>query len=63
MKSGQLVTTGVVGAPVPIAAGDTVRADFGMLGEVSVTIADLPAGLPHAANPDQPDSRDQEPDR
>lgn len=63
LKSGQLVTTGVVGAPVPIAAGDTVRADFGMLGEVSVTFADLPAGRPHAANPDQPDSRGQEPDR
>ena len=36
LKAGEIVTTGVVGAPVPIEQGDEVIADFGVLGRVMV---------------------------
>ena len=36
--SGQFVTTGVTGAPSPIAAGDTVRSDLGKFGSVHAFI-------------------------
>ncbi|HWT31240.1 MAG TPA: hydratase, partial [Propylenella sp.] len=39
LKTGQVVTTGTCVVPVPIAAGDKVRADFGPLGEVAVYVA------------------------
>jgi len=39
LKSGHLVPTGVVGRPVPIAPGDRVRADFGVLGDVDLHCA------------------------
>lgn len=39
LKSGHLVTTGVIGRPLPVSAGDTVRADFGVLGDVELTLS------------------------
>lgn len=39
LKSGHLVTTGVIGRPLPIAPGDTVRADFGVLGSVELHLS------------------------
>ncbi len=48
LKSGQLVTTGVLGRPVAIAAGDHIVADFGVLGEVSLALSD--AKIDHPAN-------------
>jgi 2-keto-4-pentenoate hydratase len=42
LKRGQLVTTGVLGRPVAIAAGDHVVADFGVLGVVELTLGDMP---------------------
>jgi len=38
LKAGQIVTTGTCIVPLPIAAGDTIEADFGELGEVSVRL-------------------------
>ena len=38
LKAGEIVTTGTCIVPLPIAPGDLVRADFGLLGEVSVHI-------------------------
>ena len=38
--AGQIVTTGVCGLPWPIAPGDDVCADFGLLGEVRVELTD-----------------------
>jgi 2-keto-4-pentenoate hydratase len=40
LKSGHIVTTGVVGRPVPINASDHIRADFGVLGVVELTMSD-----------------------
>ena len=40
LKAGQIVTTGTCMAPLAIEAGDTVTADFGALGSVSVTIGE-----------------------
>lgn len=42
LQAGELVTTGVVGTPVAINAGDQILADFGLLGKVSLRFADLP---------------------
>jgi 2-keto-4-pentenoate hydratase len=39
LKSGEIVTTGVVGRPVPVNPGDYVRADFGVLGDVELAFA------------------------
>jgi 2-keto-4-pentenoate hydratase len=39
LAAGQIVTTGTCIVPIPIAAGDRVTADFGVLGQVSVQIA------------------------
>jgi len=39
LAAGMIVTTGTCIVPIAIEAGDTLRADFGALGEVSVTIA------------------------
>ena len=36
LKAGQVVTTGTCCVPLEIAAGDAVRADFGVLGEVGL---------------------------
>lgn len=38
LREGQVVTTGVCGKPVPIDAGDKLRADFGEFGVVDVTM-------------------------
>jgi 2-keto-4-pentenoate hydratase len=38
LKAGEVVTTGTCLTPLPIAPGDTVTADFGALGRVSVRI-------------------------
>ena len=38
LDAGQIVTTGTCVVPVPIAAGDAVRADFGPIGKVAVRI-------------------------
>lgn len=38
LRAGDMVTTGVCGAPAPIAPGDRVRADFGALGTVHVDL-------------------------
>jgi 2-keto-4-pentenoate hydratase len=38
LDAGQIVTTGTCVVPVPIAAGDAVRANFGPIGEVAVRI-------------------------
>ena len=40
LRAGDMVTTGVCGAPAPIAPGDHVRADFGVLGTVHVDLHD-----------------------
>lgn len=42
LRAGDYVTTGTAAAPVPVAAGETVRADFGPLGVVELTIAPSP---------------------
>ncbi len=39
LSAGQYVTTGTCVVPIPIAAGDTVIADFGALGQTSLTFA------------------------
>ncbi len=39
MKAGQFVTTGTCRVPVKITAGDTVHADFGVLGQVGCSFA------------------------
>jgi 2-keto-4-pentenoate hydratase len=38
LKAGQVITTGTCLAPLPIAPGDAVLADFGVLGQVSARI-------------------------
>ena len=38
LREGQVVTTGVCGKPVPISAGDRLRADFGEFGVVEVAL-------------------------
>ena len=38
LAPGDIVTTGVCGRPVPIAAGDEVVAEFGPFGQVSVSL-------------------------
>jgi 2-keto-4-pentenoate hydratase len=38
LHAGEVVTTGTCVTPVPIAAGDAVKADFGALGRVSVRL-------------------------
>jgi 2-keto-4-pentenoate hydratase len=40
LKAGEVVTTGTCLTPLPIAPGDAMSADFGLLGRVSVRIAD-----------------------
>jgi 2-keto-4-pentenoate hydratase len=40
LKAGEVVTTGTCLTPLPIAPGDEMTADFGMLGRVSVFIGD-----------------------
>ena len=39
LKAGEIVTTGTCATPLPIAAGDEVAMDFGVLGKVSATFA------------------------
>jgi 2-keto-4-pentenoate hydratase len=39
LRAGQIVTTGTCHPPLPIQAGDHVAADFGALGNVSVSLA------------------------
>jgi 2-keto-4-pentenoate hydratase len=39
LAAGQVVTTGTCAAPLPVAPGDSVRADFGALGAVSLRFA------------------------
>ena len=39
LRAGEVVTTGTCHPPLPITAGDTVEADFGLLGQVSVRFA------------------------
>ena len=39
LKAGQVVTTGTCAKPLPIAAGDRIEGDLGVLGRVSVSIA------------------------
>ena len=39
LKAGQVVTTGTCAKPLPIAMGDRIEGDLGVLGRVSVTIA------------------------
>ena len=41
LQRDHIITTGVIGAPVPVSAGDHVHADFGLLGSVNVNLADL----------------------
>ncbi|MEP7310144.1 MAG: fumarylacetoacetate hydrolase family protein [Acidobacteriota bacterium] len=38
LETGQIVTTGTCVVPLPIAPGDAIVADFGLLGEVSVRV-------------------------
>lgn len=38
LKAGQVVTTGTCLTPMPVAAGDTVAADFGPLGKVTLRL-------------------------
>ncbi len=38
LHAGEMVTTGTCLVPLPIAPGDLVEADFGVLGQVSVRI-------------------------
>lgn len=40
LAAGDIVTTGVCGKPCPIAAGDSLCADFGPLGRVTLTLGD-----------------------
>jgi 2-keto-4-pentenoate hydratase len=40
LRAGQVVTTGTCLVPLPIAAGDRVRCDFGALGAVDVSFSD-----------------------
>ncbi len=40
LLAGDVVTTGVCGRPLPIDAGQVVRADFGVLGTVEVTLVE-----------------------
>jgi 2-keto-4-pentenoate hydratase len=37
LRAGEVVTTGTCLVPLPVKAGDSLRGDFGVLGEVSVT--------------------------
>lgn len=39
LKTGDLVTTGTCVAPVPVAPGENMRADFGALGSLEVTLS------------------------
>ena len=39
LRAGQVVTTGTCHPPLPITVGDTMQADFGVLGRVSVRFA------------------------
>lgn len=39
LRAGQVVTTGTCHPPLPIAAGDQIAVDFGVLGKVSVGFA------------------------
>jgi len=39
LKAGQVVTTGTCHPPLPIQSGDVMRADFGLLGKVSVAFS------------------------
>jgi len=38
LRAGEIVTTGVCGKPCAISDGDSVRADFGVLGRVALTL-------------------------
>ena len=38
LRAGDIVTTGTCVAPIPIAPGDCVRADFGVFGDVTVNV-------------------------
>lgn len=40
LRAGQVVTTGTCLAPLPIAPGDSVTCDFGVLGKVSISFLD-----------------------
>jgi 2-keto-4-pentenoate hydratase len=40
LRAGQVVTTGTCLIPLPISSGDSVTCDFGVLGAVSVSLAD-----------------------
>jgi 2-keto-4-pentenoate hydratase len=42
LKSGHIVTTGVLGRPLAVEPGDRVRADFGVLGAVELAFAAAP---------------------
>lgn len=39
LKSGEFVTTGTCMVPIAISPGDHIRADFGVLGSISITLA------------------------
>ena len=39
LHAGQVVTTGVLSAPIPLVPGTRVHADFGSLGTVSLNTA------------------------
>ena len=40
LKKGQVVTTGTITKPIPIAANDIITANFGQLGSVTVGFSD-----------------------
>jgi 2-keto-4-pentenoate hydratase len=40
LRAGDIVTTGTCVAPVPVAPGDQVRADFGDFGDVTLNVSD-----------------------
>ena len=40
LRAGEIVTTGTCVAPVPVAPGDRVRADFGDFGDVTLNVGD-----------------------
>jgi 2-keto-4-pentenoate hydratase len=40
LRAGQVVTTGTCLVPLPIAPGDRVTCDFGVLGSVGVSFVD-----------------------
>jgi 2-keto-4-pentenoate hydratase len=40
LQAGQVVTTGTCLKPMPVAPGDTVAADFGVLGKVTVSFGE-----------------------